>query len=150
MTVVGARVLLLRPLPLLVGGTRRPAAADGGVRRELALDLGGWRVGGALFGWGVCRGRGIGGGGIREGVGCGVCGDEVTARDGGCILVWAGASLGVVSGSFGPEPFTLVWADEPLATLGALSLSLESPFRLSVGTARTGGGALDADALGVF
>lgn len=91
MTVVGARVLLLRPL--LVGGARRLEAAEGGVRRELVLDRGGWRVGGALFGWRFGRGRGIGGGGIEVGVlvmvvlgDVGCCGDDVAEREGPCTL----------------------------------------------------------------
>jgi hypothetical protein len=78
------------------------------------------------------------------------CCGEVATRDGGCILVLVDASLNFVCGVFCPELFTLLWPDEPLATPVALSLSLGSPFRLNVGTARTGGGALDADALGVF
>lgn len=93
LTVVGARVLLLRPVLLLVGGARRPEATEGGVRRELVLDRESWRVGGALFGWGFGRERGIGGGGIEVGVlvvvvlgvvGC--CGDDVAEREGACIL----------------------------------------------------------------
>lgn len=84
-------MLLLRPVLLLMGGARRLEAAEGGVRRELVLDRGGWRVGGVLFGCGFGRGRGIGGGGIEKGVLVGVvlgrvcgCGDDV---DGACILV---------------------------------------------------------------
>lgn len=86
MTVVGARVLLLRPV-LLLGGARRLEAAEGGVRRKLVPDEG------ALFGWGVGRERGIGGGGIEVGmlvevvlgdVGC--CDDDVAEGEGACIL----------------------------------------------------------------
>lgn len=67
LTCTGARVLLLSWLPPLVGGARRPAAAEGGGRRALpAFGRGGcsWFVGWAPVG----RRRGTEGGGIREGV----------------------------------------------------------------------------------
>lgn len=95
---VGLNVLLLRRLLLLVG-TRRFDAADGGGMRELPVfGRGGWRVfvGGPRFGCGVCRGRGVAGGGIRElvfalvvvRVGGRCVWDEAGVRDGGCgILV---------------------------------------------------------------
>lgn len=49
-----------------------------------------------------------------------------------------------------PAPFRFVCPAEPVAMPVTSMVSFESPFRLSVGTARTGGGAPDADALGVF
>lgn len=92
-TCVGARVLLLRRLPLLGGPRPRwEAAADGGGPRELPLSRGGWSVlvGVRRFACVAGRGRGTGGGGIREeapvavafgGIGDG-CGFGGGARDG--------------------------------------------------------------------
>lgn len=80
-------MLLLRPPPPPLGGTRSPAAAEGGGISELAFERGGWRPGGALFGCGVGRRRGTEGGGIKEEVFAGA------ERVGG---FGAGGSVGVV------------------------------------------------------
>ena len=102
------------------------------------------------------RGRGTGGGGIREaapvvvafgGMGDG-CGFGGGARD-GCGGGWNfGAALSrVVEDACSAVPFTGCEMDGIVAGCDVLLSPLS---RLNVGTARTGSGALDAEALGVL
>jgi hypothetical protein len=142
-TGVGANVLVLRRL-LLFGGPRCEAAADGGGPRELPERRGGWRLGGErLLVWDVRGlGPGGGGGGIREPPVVDGC--RGAARD-GCDGWGFGAALSRSVG-FDCPPRRNCGMDGIVGS----DVSLSSLSRLSVGTARTGGGALEADALGVL
>lgn len=146
-TGVGARVLLLRRL-LLFGGPRCEAAAEGGGPSELPeLRRGGCRVlgGERLFVWdGRGLGPGGGGGGIREPPVVDGC--RGGAWDGGCDGWAFGAALSRAVGVDCPIPRRNCGMDG----IVGLDVSLSPLSRLSVGTARTGGGALEADALGVL
>lgn len=156
-TCVGARVLLLRRLPLLGGPRPRwEAAADGGGPRELPLSRGGWSVlvGVRRFAW--FAGRGRGGGGIREeapvvvafgGIedGCGFGGG---ARDGcGGGLIFGSSWSRFVEDTCSVVPFMVCEMDGIVA---GCDVSLSPLSRLNVGTAEMGVGTLKAEALGVF
>lgn len=148
-TGVGARVLLAWRVPD-IGGPRWEAAADGGGRREDPPRRGGCSLG-SRFGCGV--GRGIEGGGIR-------LEELVVAGRGGTDCFGGGGAMedGACDEGLGTPlllSFSIDWAFVSIVGCGmeGIVAGCDVPLsssRLNSGTARTGRGALEADALGVL